>query len=133
MQYIPQKDPMGCLRASVAMVLDITYEQAASVPLQDTNELRDTGTNKSGALALDRIETLAQSQGKQIVDLDTKPFVCKAGLRYIAVVGTTDPLIAHSVAIDETGIVFDPDTANKNSRKHWSEYEALAMLEFRPL
>ena len=133
MRYVAQQDPLGCLIACVAMVLDMTYEEVSgSVPLQDVPELQRTGVNRLGLVAMDRVEELAKSQGKQVVDLPSKPFICRAGLRYISAIATTNPLIAHSVAIDENGVVFDPDPANEHYRKHWAEYEALAMLEFRP-
>jgi hypothetical protein len=62
-----------------------------------------------------------------------KPFACEVGLRYVLLIATTDPLIKHTVAIDESCVVFDSDPGNENLRKNWSEYNAIAMLEFRPL
>jgi hypothetical protein len=131
MRYVPQQDSVGCLIAAVAMVLDMSYEQVSGiVPIQDMGELQRTGTNRVGLLALDRIKKLAESQGKQVIDLP-EPFVCKAGTRYVSAIATTDPLMAHTVAVDENGVVFDP--LNEHTRKDWSGYQFLAMLELRSL
>jgi len=130
MEYVAQEDEFGCLIAAAAMVLDLTYTQVAkTVPLQDPEIFRQTGKNLLGVIALDRIEALALTRGKEMIDLGPPPFVTQDGLRYIAMV----PAANHALAVDETGIAFDPAPVNEGVRKMWSEYDVLALLEFRPL
>ena len=134
MKYVAQQHPLGCLIASVAMVLDMTYEQVAeTIPLQDMEELEKTGVNRLGLIAYDRIEELARSRNIQIVGSESGQFVCEIGLRYLAVFpADTDPLMTHTVAIDEMGLVFDPDPVNEHVRGYWSSFDFLGMMEFRP-
>jgi hypothetical protein len=133
MEYIAQRDELGCFIAAAAMVLDLTYEQVAlTVPLQEASIIEQTGINFLGLLALDRIEALALAQGKQIVDLNP-PFPVRAGLRYLAMIPTEIYQVNHALAVDETGIAFNPDPRYEHVRSLWSEYFVLGLLEFRPL
>jgi hypothetical protein len=131
MEHIQQEHPYGCMIAAAAMVLDSTYDAVSkTVPLQDFQILEETGINTLGLLGLDEIEQLALKQGKQMIDVD-KPFSPRRGLRYIAMIPRAE-LMTHCIAIDETGTVFDPDPASKNTRNHWSTYNIIALLEFQP-
>ena len=133
MKYIAQQHPLGCLIASVAMVLDMTYEQVAeTIPLQDMEELEKTGVNRLGLIAYDRIEELARSRNIQIVDSESGQFVCELGSRYVAALPGSGPRILHVIAIDEKGLVFDPNPANEHARGYWSSFDFLGMMEFRP-
>jgi hypothetical protein len=115
------------------MVLDLTYEEVSrTVPLQDLVTIQRTGVNLQGLLALDRIVELAKAHGKNVVDLNP-PFAVLGGLRYIAMVPTLVPLCNHALAVDETGVAYDPDPINERVRKSLSKYTVLALLEFRPL
>ena len=133
MQYVAQQHELGCFIAAAAMVLDLTYEQVAlTVPLQEASIIEQTGINFLGLLALDRIEALALAQGMQVVDLNP-PFAVQVGLRYLAMIPSANPDINHALAVDETGIAFNPDPRYEHVRKLWSEYIVLGLLEFRPL
>jgi hypothetical protein len=117
--------------ASAAMVLDLTYEQAAEqIPIQDMGEILETGVNKLGIDGLDSIEKMAEARGRTILDLP-KPFALQRGFRYLAVIPSVgnNPLQYHVVAVDENGIVFDPDHDRANWRKRWTEYDFVAVLE----
>jgi hypothetical protein len=132
MEHVRQLHPLGCFIAAAAMVLDMTYDEVAAVmPLQDMDVLRNTGQNKLGIYGWRNLHILAKERGKAIVDFTSKPFVRKPGLRYLGMLATPDPLLTHIVAIDEDGIVFDPDPNNEKSRKSWLEYDFMAMAEFR--
>jgi hypothetical protein len=132
-KHVAQKDPLGCMIAATAMALDLTYEQVAEVvPLQDLDELQRTGCNALGLIALSRVKKLAKKHGKKAVDI-AKPFSIKPGIRYLGMVLGPTPLLTHAVTVDEFGTVFDPDASESAPRKSCSEYEFLAMLEFRPL
>jgi hypothetical protein len=79
------------------------------------------------------MHNLALSRGKIVIDLPTKPFNAEPGFRYLGMLPTPERLIHHVVAIDEAGVVFDPDPAMESSRRNWKECEFMAMLEFRPV
>ena len=116
------------------MVLDLTYEQVSEqVPLQDATALERAGRNCLGLTGLDNIELLALEHGKRVSDFPAKPFILKPGLRYIGMICSPDPSITHVVAIDESGVVFDPDPAKEQSRENWETYDFMAVLEFCPL
>ncbi len=40
------------------------------------------------------------------------PAFLEAGIRYIALISTTNPKFNYAIAIDEAGVVFDPDKNN---------------------
>jgi len=101
------------------------------VPLPLPDDVQD-GENIIAALIQERLESLARVSGKEMIDLP-EPFVLTKGLRYIAMVSTGKPHQNHSVAIDENGIVFDPDPDNEHVREPWTKYRFLAVLEFRPM
>ena len=132
MEYVAQKHPLGCMIAAAAMVLDLTYEQVSDkVPLQSIEDLRQTGINGLGIVAWNNLKTLARARGKVIFDFPDKPFILRPGLRYLGMLPTANYLLTHVVAIDETGVVFDPDPAKEQSRENWETYDFMAMLEFR--
>ena len=66
-----------------------------------------------------------------VLDFPAKPFIAKLGFRYLGMLAIADPSLTHVVAIDKTGLVFDPE--NGFFHKDWKEYDFIAMLEFRPL
>jgi hypothetical protein len=128
LKHIVQKDDLGCLIASAAMVFDLSYEEAAkTIPLQDPVALQSEGINLLGLAAFDAIERLAEERGKRIEDV-FKPFVCRAGARYIAILHSPAQ-IGHAVAIDELGFVFDP-AEETPSGECWSKYDFHAVLGF---
>jgi hypothetical protein len=128
MQYVAQEHDLGCFIAATAMVLDLTYEEASqTVPLQDP-----ANVVSSGVLTLAQVMQLARAHGRIVVD-QNPPLTVRAGFRYIAMIATPIPNVYHNLAIDETGIAFDPDPSNEDVRKPWSEYGVLGLLEFRPL
>lgn len=132
MNYVAQPTRLGCLIAAAAMVFDISYERAGMfIPLPQDDDLQD-GENVLADLIYDRLQKLAAMHGKEAIDLDDPPWDVKRGLRYIALIPTGTPHLNHSVAIDEEGIVFDPDPDNQANRRPWTEYPIIAMLEFRP-
>jgi hypothetical protein len=97
--------------------------------LPDPVQFQETGVNHLGGRALDEIEKLAAEREKQF-DNAPKPFVCQKGIRYIALLPSTDSML-HCVAIDEEGRVFDP-AANPHDFPDYSEYEFIAMLGLFP-
>jgi len=131
MKYVAQEHPLGCFLAATAMVLDMTYEQVSEkVPLQDPKALQKTGINILGLVALEEVEKLARSCNRAFA-YPVPPFVCKAGFRYIGVLPIRKQE-THAVAIDESGVVFDPDS-NALSGKNWAELVfSGGMLEFQP-
>jgi hypothetical protein len=134
MRYVSQQHPMGCFIASIAMVLDLSYEQVAeTVPLPDMGELQRTGRNSLGSAAFDGMKLLATTHGKSVLDNCMKPFSLKQGFRYLGMLSTSNSLLTHVVAIDQNGIVFDPDPVNEQSRESWQAYDFMAIVEFRPL
>jgi hypothetical protein len=130
MRYVAQQDMRGCLVAAVAMVLDMTYEDVGLVvPLQDSSRLYELGYVEAWwQNALEQIRALASARGKIVVSL---PPTVRPGLRYLAQVRAALPNSYHALAVDETGIAFDPDPCNEDVRKPLSEYDVLALLEFR--
>jgi hypothetical protein len=123
MQYIAQKDEHGCLRAALAMILDMTYDEVArSIPLQTQTQITETGY-----MVFDRVIELLSSKGLTIESATA----CNPGTRYLAVSWDGTSVLAHSLAVDESGTVFDP--LDSSSRKHWSEIPAFAFLALRPL
>ena len=123
---------MDCMIAAVAMVLDMSYEEVSeTIPLPDLDTLRITGKNSLGLKAFDDLKTLAESKSKKVIDLGYVPDTLRAGSRYLGMLPTPDPLVTHVVAIDESGIAFNPDTNQEKSRD-WRDYDFLAVLEFRP-
>lgn len=127
MRHVTQQDEHGCFIASAAMVLDMSYEQMSQImPLQDPEELRQTGKNTTGLVDLDRFVALLESR-KISFDYLPSPFVCKPGYRYVMMLRGNDPAMNHAVAVDETGMVFDP--LDEHARKDWSECERLGVIE----
>jgi len=103
MNLIPQQHPLGCFIASTAMVLDMTYEDVAqTIPLQDQ------GGEEWWQPVLASLQALAAPRGKVVVDLEP-PFIVQPGMRYLAQVPTNIPGFYHILAIDESGIAFNPD------------------------
>ena len=132
MNHIRQKDALGCWIASLAMVLEMTYEEVSEhIPLQDWELVKQTGFNSLGLVGWNNMNTLSRARGWEIFDFPAKPFIVKLGFRYVGMLGTADPSRIHVVAIDETGLVFDPEV--DDFHKDWKEYDFMAMLEFRPL
>jgi len=81
-RYVQQEDPMGCMIAAAAMVLDVTYQQVSEViPLQ---KFDGDAVNRTGLYALDQIERLARNQGWSFT-YPEPPFSCREGSRYIGV------------------------------------------------
>jgi len=134
MNYVAQKHNLGCLIAAGAMVFDLSYEQACwFIPLPREEDLKDESVNEVTELAVSRLQSLSNLSAKEMSALDGPPFDLKEGCRYIASLETDRPNFLHSVAVDETGTVFDPDLDNQHLRKHWTEYQIKAVLEFRPI
>lgn len=124
---------MGCMIAATAMILDMSYEEVAeAIPLPDMEALRLTGRNSLGLKAFDDMKVLAEARGMRMLDFESKPETLEAGLRYMGMLATPDPLIKHVVAIDEQGVVFDPDPTKEQSRENWRAYDFITMLEFQP-
>jgi hypothetical protein len=118
--------------AAVAMIMDMTYEEVSkTIPLPDIDALRLTGKNSLGLRAFDDMKELAKSRGKRVLDFGYLPETLVPGSRYLGLLSTPDPLVTHTVAIDEQGIVLDPDSAQEQSH-HWRNYDFMALLEFRP-
>lgn len=116
------------------MVLGMTYEQAAEkIPIQDLAELRANGVNKLGLQGLDAILELAEERNLSVISFDYTPSTLTEGIRYLAIVPapSDDPLMSHTVAIDESGTVFDPDPAQAESRKYYKDYDIWAVLGFK--
>ena len=131
MRHIPQEHPLGCFIAAAAMVLDLEYSEVAeTVPLQDVQALRETEVNILGLAAYDAVVQLATKQGKLVADL-IAPFNCATQYRYIGILAPESET-NHAVAIDEVGIVFDPEPSRSTSRRHWSEYEFAAIARIHP-
>jgi hypothetical protein len=64
MRYIEQEHSEGCMIAAIAMVLDMTYEEAAeSIPLPDRSAFLATGENLLQLRAYDELKTLAEKRG----------------------------------------------------------------------
>ena len=130
MRYVRQADELGCFRACAAMVLDMDYSDVAKeMPLQDKSCPNEIGTR--GDEAVTNFYKLAASRGlhvKDLGDLSKNRIYCEAGLRYVFFIAGLE--INHAVAIDETGIVFDP--YDPNSRKHWTDYQPKGALEIGP-
>jgi len=104
------------------MVLDMTYAQVSKViPLQDANAVA-----ASGNTVCDEFFELLRKQGKTFSE-HKKSFVHEPGKRYIGVIQTASNL-NHAVAIDEFGVVFDPEASLSESRKSWTEYEFIGLL-----
>ncbi len=76
---------------------------------------------------------LAQSRGKKVIEFDYLPDNLESGVCYLGMISTHEPLIHHVVAIDEQGIVFDPDPAKEQSRESWRAYTFIAVLGFQAL
>ena len=56
------------------------------------------------------------------------PAICRPGFRYLlAILFESDPSSGHTLAVDESGIVFDP--LDESSRKLWFEYAPSGLLE----
>lgn len=134
MNYVAQKENFGCVVACGAMVFNLSYEQARMyIPpprredLQNLEEL-----NELNALVLERLQSLSNLTGNEMSALDGPPYELKEGSRYILWLETDEPNVLHSVAVDETGIVFNPDPNEQDVRKRWTEYRIKAALEFRP-
>jgi len=124
-RYVRQEDPMGCMIAAAAMVLDMTYQEAAEkVPLQDASDLVSTGV-----IAIEKVRELGQSMGWAVIDLE-KPYILQNDCRYILVIPRELPPLCHAVAVDEFGCVVDPD-CGRESGKQWSDLEVVGLLEFR--
>jgi hypothetical protein len=122
MRYVAQEDDLGCIIAASAMVFDLTYKEAARfIPLQRADDFQD-GENMLADSIREGLEKLALTYEKEMVDLDEPPFRLKEGFRYIAIVPTGAPHLNHTVAVDETGIVFNPDSDSRDDRRHWSEH-----------
>lgn len=110
------------------MILDTYYHDAVRVvPLRDWEQIQQSGV--IGLHGLDNLIRLAEAQGLSVTEVK-KPFFCLPGCRYIMMLASEDPCEYHTVSVDESGVVLDPDTRN-TSGKHWSEYSPVAMLEFR--
>jgi hypothetical protein len=123
MTHVPQEHHLGCLIAATAMVLDLTYADVArTIPLQYTpGEAWWQST-------LTRLQALAATRDQVIVDLPL-PFVVQPGLRYLLQIPTAIPNYTHVLAIDENGVAYDPD--DPATQRHWSEYNVLALIEFK--
>jgi hypothetical protein len=122
LEYVAQKDAMGCLIASTAMVLDMTYDEVAKfIPFHDPNALYETGN-----AICDQMFALAEKQGRKFDDV-LKPFLCEADKRYIGILPAREG-IRHAVAIDEFGVVFDP--ADESSLRFWTDCEFEGLLGF---
>lgn len=120
MRHVFQEDPMGCFIASVAMVLDMTYQEVAKfIPLQTDVS--------SGVVAIKKAIELARCRGWSAIDLE-EPFAVKLGLRYIRVFHLRHPLY-HAVAVDEKGVTYDPDS--RSEQQECSEVSPIGVLEFR--
>ena len=134
MDMLPETHPLGCMIAAAAMVLDLTYEQVSEqVPLQDAAALERTGRNWLGLTGLDNIELLALEHGKRVSRFPCKTIHSETRSTLHRYDLQPDPLITHVVAIDESGVVFDPDPAKEQSRENWETYDFMAVLEFCPL
>jgi hypothetical protein len=137
MQYVAQQHQMGCEIAAVAMVLDMSYEEVSETlrpqDMNDMEALLRNGRNASGLNAFEDMIALARTRGKKVVDFQSLPDTLKPGVRYLGRLRTNNPLIHHIVAIDEQGIVFDPDPEKAQSRESWRTYDFIALLEFQPL
>jgi len=131
MRYVAQLDKTGCLVASTAMVLDLTYADVAQVvPTDDASRYPLAGSNDEWwQVAFKGIQSLASAKGETVVELE-RPYMVQFGLRYLAMVPTDTPNFHHVLAVDETGIAFDP--CNEDGHKPWSEYQIIALLEFQP-
>jgi hypothetical protein len=134
MQYILQQHPMGCMIAAIAMILDMSYEEVAkTIPLPDIQALTLTGRNSLGLKTFDDMKVLAETRGQRVFDFDSKRETLEPGFRYLGMLTTPDPLVKHVVAIDEQGVVFDPDPGKEQSRENWKAYDFVAVLEFQAL
>ncbi|HKV94224.1 MAG TPA: hypothetical protein VJW20_16875 [Candidatus Angelobacter sp.] len=134
MNYVAQKHSLGCLIAAGAMVFDLSYDRAGwFIPLPREEDLIDGSVNEITELSVSRLQSLSNLSGKVMSAPDGPPFDLKEGCRYIAWLETDRPNFLHSVAVDEAGIVFDPDSDNQDVRKHWTEYSIKVVLEFRPI
>lgn len=128
MQHVKQPSrEEGCFPACIAMLLDMTYNEVLeTVPAQHREEFERTGLNLAGVRALDRFEQLAQERGRVVLSYPEaeKPL---PGFRYLFVLNTDDPREVHCVAIDETGVAFDP--LDSDSREHWSKYNPCCVVQ----
>lgn len=116
------------------MIFDLSYERAAwFIPLPRETDLKDGLANEITELSIERRHSLAKLSGKEVAALDGPPFKLEKGCRYIAWLPTDKPDIFHSVVVDETGTVFDPDPDNQDVHKSWTEYSFKAVLEFHPM
>jgi hypothetical protein len=131
MQYVAQEHPLGCFIACTAMVLEMSYRDvAAVVPLQEWDELLESGRSTLGPKAVEQMLCLAQHQGVEVNDAK-RPLQCVSGCRYILAVSKGDPQVLHAIAVDESGAAYDPNEASLN--KNWLDYKGstAAALEFR--
>jgi hypothetical protein len=129
MQHVKQPSlEDGCFPACIAMLLDMTYNEVLeTVPAQDVEEFQRTGLNLAGLRAFDRFKQLAQERGRVTLEFPEgleKPLV---GYRYLFVLPTANPHRVHCVAIDETGVAFDP--LDSDSREHWSKYDPCCVVQ----
>jgi uncharacterized protein YvpB len=110
MKHVKQRDVLGCWIASLAMVLEMTYEEVSEhIPLQDWDAVKQSRFNSLGLVGWNNMNALAQTRGWVVFDFPAKPFIAKLGFRYLGMLATADPSLTHVVAIDETGLVFDPE------------------------
>jgi hypothetical protein len=129
MRYVVQENELGCFVAAIAMVLDLTYAEVEPViPPASWLDYNTPGPHESERLAYERLPGFALAHGWVVIDLEN--LIVQPGLRYVAAIPGPIPNSRHAVAIDETGIVFDPGPLNENVRKHYSEYAILGLLEF---